>query len=87
MILKSMEGVSSTFYIFYGLERTRGQTQLKEYKQNLDIYGGIKMLDRITIRIEDTMKEWLKEYAYQNRTSVSEVIRECVEQLKSQTNR
>lgn len=45
------------------------------------------MLDRITIRIEDTMKEWLKEYAYQNRTSVSEVIRECVEQLKSQTNR
>lgn len=45
------------------------------------------MLDRITIRIEDTMKEWLKEYAYQNRTSVSEVIRECVEKLQSQTNR
>ena len=45
------------------------------------------MLDRITIRIEDTMKEWLKEYAYQNRTSVSEVIRECVEQLQAQANR
>ena len=42
------------------------------------------MLDRFTIRIDDTMKEWLKEYAYQNRTSVSEVIRECVGQLKSQ---
>ena len=42
------------------------------------------MLDRITIRIEDTMKEWLKEYAYQNRTSVSEIIRECVERLKNQ---
>lgn len=42
------------------------------------------MLDRITIRIEDTMKEWLKEYAYQNRTSVSEVIRECVEKLQNQ---
>ena len=45
------------------------------------------MLDRITIRIEDTMKEWLKEYAYQNRISVSEVIRECVERLQAQTNR
>ena len=42
------------------------------------------MLDRITIRIEDTMKDWLKEYAYQNRTSISEVIRECVKQLKDQ---
>lgn len=41
------------------------------------------MLDRITIRMEDTMKEWLKEYAYQNRTSVSEVIRECVEKLQN----
>ena len=45
------------------------------------------MLDRITIRIEDTMKEWLKEYAYQNRTSVSEGMRECVERLQAQTNR
>ena len=45
------------------------------------------MLDRITIRIEDTMKEWLKEYAYQNRTSVSEVIRERVERLQAQANR
>ena len=44
------------------------------------------MLDRITIRIEDTMKEWLKEYAYQNRTSVSEVIRQCVEQLRNKEN-
>lgn len=42
------------------------------------------MLDRITIRIEDTMKEWLKEYAYQNRTSVSEVIREQIVLLKNQ---
>lgn len=45
------------------------------------------MLDRITIRIEDTMKEWLKEYAYQNRTSVSEVIRDCLEKFMTQTNR
>lgn len=45
------------------------------------------MLDRITIRIENTMKEWLKEYAYQNRTSVSEVIRECVEQLKNKESK
>ena len=42
------------------------------------------MLDRITIRIDDTMKEWLKEYAYQNRTSVSEVIREQIVLLKNQ---
>ena len=45
------------------------------------------MLDRITIRIEDTMKEWLKEYAYQNRTSVSEVIRECVERLRNKESK
>ena len=45
------------------------------------------MLDRITIRIDDTMKEWLKEYAYQNRTSVSEVIRECVEQLRNKESK
>ena len=45
------------------------------------------MLDRITIRIADTMKEWLKEYAYQNRTSVSEVIRECVEQLRNKESK
>lgn len=44
------------------------------------------MLDRITIRIEDTMKEWLKEYAYQNRTSVSEVIRDCLEKLRNKEN-
>lgn len=44
------------------------------------------MLDRITIRIEDTMKEWLKEYAYQNRTTASEVVRDCLERLKAEMN-
>ena len=45
------------------------------------------MDSQITIRIDSDLKDWLKEYAYQNRTSVSEVIRECVERLQAQTNR
>lgn len=45
------------------------------------------MDSQITIRIDSDLKDWLKEYAYQNRISVSEVIRECVERLQAQTNR
>lgn len=41
------------------------------------------MDNNITVRIDSELKDWLKEYAYQNRTSISEVIRECVEQLKN----
>lgn len=41
-------------------------------------------MDKITVRIDEDTKEWLKEYAYQNRTTLSEIIRECVEQLKNQ---
>lgn len=42
------------------------------------------MDNNITVRIDSELKDWLKEYAYQNRTSISEVIRERVEQLKNQ---
>lgn len=41
-------------------------------------------MDKITIRIDEDMKEWLKEYAYQNRTTLSDVVRECLERLKNQ---
>lgn len=41
-------------------------------------------MDKITVRIDEDTKEWLKEYAYQNRTTLSEIIREYVEQLKNQ---
>ena len=41
-------------------------------------------MDKITIRIDEDIKAWLKEYAYQNRTTLSDVIRECVGQLKNQ---
>lgn len=44
-------------------------------------------MDKITIRIDEDTKEWLKEYAYQNRTTLSEVLRACIENLKAQTNR
>ena len=42
------------------------------------------MDSQITIRIDSDLKDWLKEYAYQNRISVSEVIRDNLELLKNQ---
>ena len=42
------------------------------------------MDNNITVRIDCELKDWLKEYAYQNRTTLSDVIRECVERLKNQ---
>lgn len=41
-------------------------------------------MDKITIRIDEDTKAWLKEYAYQNRTTLSDVVRECLERLKNQ---
>ena len=41
-------------------------------------------MDKITVRIDEDTKEWLKEYADQNRTTLSEIIREYLEQLKNQ---
>ncbi len=41
-------------------------------------------MDKITIRIDEDIKAWLKEYAYQNRTTLSDVVRECLEKLKNQ---
>lgn len=42
------------------------------------------MDSQITIRIDSDLKEWLKEYAYQNRTSVSDIVRDYLELLKNQ---
>lgn len=42
------------------------------------------MDSQITIRIDSDLKEWLKEYAYQNRTSVSDIVRDYIELLKNQ---
>lgn len=44
-------------------------------------------MDKITIRIDEDIKAWLKEYAYQNRTTLSDVIRDCLEKFMTQTNR
>lgn len=41
-------------------------------------------MDKITIRIDEDIKVWLKEYAYQNRTTLSDVIREQIVLLKNQ---
>lgn len=41
-------------------------------------------MDKITIRIDEDIKDWLKEYAYQNRTTLSDVIREQIVLLKNQ---
>ena len=41
-------------------------------------------MDKITVRIDEDTKEWLKEYAYQNRTTLSEIVREYLELLKNQ---
>ena len=42
------------------------------------------MDNNITVRIDSELKDWLKEYAYQNRTSISDVIREQIVLLKNQ---
>lgn len=44
------------------------------------------MDSQITIRIDSDLKNWLKEYAYQNRTSVSDIVREYLEILKNKEN-
>ena len=44
-------------------------------------------MDKITVRIDKDTKEWLKEYAYQNRTTLSEIVRDCLEKFMAQTNR
>lgn len=44
------------------------------------------MDNNITVRIDSELKDWLKEYAYQNRMSISEVLRACIENLKAKEN-
>lgn len=41
------------------------------------------MDNNITVRIDSELKDWLKEYAYQNRTSISDIVREYLELLKN----
>lgn len=45
------------------------------------------MDSQITIRIDSDLKNWLKEYAYQNRTSVSDIVREYLEILKTKESK
>lgn len=42
------------------------------------------MDNNITVRIDSELKNWLKEYAYQNRTSISDIVRDYLELLKNQ---
>ena len=44
-------------------------------------------MDKITVRIDEDTKEWLKEYAYQNRTTLSEIIREYLEILRNKESK
>lgn len=42
------------------------------------------MDNNITVRIDSDLKNWLKEYAYQNRKSISDIVRDYLELLKNQ---
>ena len=44
-------------------------------------------MDKSTVSIDEATKEWLKEYAYQNRTTLSEIIREYLEILKNKESK
>lgn len=45
------------------------------------------MDNNITVRIDSELKNWLKEYAYQNRTSISDIVREYLELLKNKESK
>ena len=45
------------------------------------------MDNNITVRIDSDLKNWLKEYAYQNRKNISDVVRECLEQLRNKESK
>ena len=40
----------------------------------------------ITIRLDSDLKAWIKEYAYLNRTTISDVVRALIEELKNKEN-
>ena len=40
----------------------------------------------ITIRLDSDLKAWIKEYAYINRTTISDVVRALIEELKNKEN-
>ena len=37
----------------------------------------------ITIRLDSELKNWIKEYAYQNRTTISDTVRVLIEELRN----
>lgn len=40
----------------------------------------------ITIRLDSDLKAWIKEYAYQNRTTISDAVRALIEELRNKEN-
>ena len=40
----------------------------------------------ITIRLDSDLKAWIKEYAYLNRTTISDVVRALIEEFKNKEN-
>lgn len=40
----------------------------------------------ITIRLDSDLKVWIKEYAYLNRTTISDVVRALIEELRNKEN-
>lgn len=39
---------------------------------------------QLTIRMDSDLKNWLKEYAYQNRETAADVVRDLLTKLKAQ---
>ena len=37
----------------------------------------------IAVRLDSDLKAWIKEYAYQNHTTISDVVRVLIEELKN----
>lgn len=41
---------------------------------------------QLTIRMDSDLKDWLKEYAYQNRMTAADVVRDLLIQMKSRNS-
>ncbi len=41
---------------------------------------------QLTIRMDSDLKDWLKEYAYQNRMTAADVVRDLLIQMKNRNS-
>lgn len=42
---------------------------------------------QLTIRMDSDLKDWLKEYAYQNRMTAADVVRDLLTQMKNRNSK